>query len=98
LLILETIRSVSARGVATFDLGVGEARYKDENCDAEEPLFDAAVAVTPLGLAVGTLALLRQRIKRWAKQTPWAWKLADGLRQGAFRLRGGTGALENRGS
>jgi CelD/BcsL family acetyltransferase involved in cellulose biosynthesis len=98
LLILETIRSLGARGVATFDLGVGEARYKDENCEAEEPLFDAAVAVTPLGLAVGSLALLRQRIKRWAKQTPWAWKLADGLRQGAFRLRSGTGAFQNRGS
>jgi CelD/BcsL family acetyltransferase involved in cellulose biosynthesis len=98
LLILEMIRNLGARGVATFDLGVGEARYKDENCEAEEPLFDAAVAVTRLGRALGSLALRRQRIKRWAKQTPWAWKLADGLRQGAFRLRGGAGTLQNRGS
>jgi CelD/BcsL family acetyltransferase involved in cellulose biosynthesis len=98
LLILDTIRSLGARGVATFDLGVGEARYKDENCEAEEPLFDAAVAVTPLGRAFGSASLLRQRIKRWAKQTPWAWKLADGLRQGAFRLHGGTRALQNRSS
>jgi CelD/BcsL family acetyltransferase involved in cellulose biosynthesis len=98
LLILEMIRNLGARGVATFDLGVGEARYKDENCEAEEPLFDAAVAVTPLGRALGSLALRRQRIKRWAKQTPWAWRLADGLRQGAFRLRGGAGTLQNRGS
>ena len=34
LLILETVRDLSARGVATFDLGVGEARYKVENCEA----------------------------------------------------------------
>ena len=59
LLILETIRNLGARGFATFDLGVGEARYKDENCEAEEPLFDAAVAVTPLGRALGSLALRR---------------------------------------
>ncbi len=96
LLILETIRDLSAQGVATFDLGVGEARYKDENCEAEEPLFDAAVAVTPIGLAFGSAALLRQRIKRWAKQTPWAWKVADGLRQGAYRLRGGAGLRQPR--
>ena len=98
LLILETIRNLSTQGVATFDLGVGEARYKYDNCEAEEPLFDAAVAVTPIGIAFGSAALLRQQIKRWAKQTPWAWKVADGLRQGAYRLRGGSGLLHNRGS
>jgi CelD/BcsL family acetyltransferase involved in cellulose biosynthesis len=89
LLILEIVRDLCVRGVATFDLGVGEARYKDENCEAEEPLFDAAVAVTPLGLVSGAAALLQRRIKRWAKHTPWAWKLADGLRKESFRLRGG---------
>ena len=95
LLILETIRDLSAQGIATFDLGVGEARYKDENCEAEEPLFDAVVAVTPIGLAFGSAALLQRRIKRWAKRTPWAWRLADGLRQSAFRLRDGRRARQN---
>jgi CelD/BcsL family acetyltransferase involved in cellulose biosynthesis len=90
LLILETIRDLSARGVATFDLGVGEARYKDANCEADEPLFDAAVAVTPLGFAAGAAALLQGRIKRWIKRTPWAWRFAERLRRQAFHLRGGS--------
>jgi CelD/BcsL family acetyltransferase involved in cellulose biosynthesis len=96
LLILEAIRDLSARGVATFDLGVGEARYKDANCEAEEPLFDAAVAVTPIGFAYGVAVLRRQRIKRWVKQTPWAWKFADGLRRGAFVPRRATTRIEER--
>ncbi|WP_158813028.1 GNAT family N-acetyltransferase [Methylocapsa sp. S129] len=88
LLILEIIRDLSARGFATFDLGVGEARYKDANCETDEPLFDAAVAVTPVGFAAGAAALLQQRIKRWIKHTPWAWRLADRLRRRAFLLSG----------
>jgi CelD/BcsL family acetyltransferase involved in cellulose biosynthesis len=90
LLILEVIRDLSARGVATFDLGVGEARYKDANCEAEEPLFDAAIAVTTVGLIFGECALLRQRVKRWVKRTPWVWRLADAVRRRAFLLNAGT--------
>ncbi|MGA2793027.1 MAG: GNAT family N-acetyltransferase [Roseiarcus sp.] len=89
LMVLETIRDLTARGFATFDLGVGEARYKDENCEAEEPLFDAAVAVTAIGSGSAAAALLMRRIKRWTKQTPLARALADSLRRRAFLLRSG---------
>jgi CelD/BcsL family acetyltransferase involved in cellulose biosynthesis len=90
LLILEIVRGLSARGFTTFDLGVGEARYKDANCEADEPLFDAAIGVTPLGHVAGAGALLQRRIKRWIKRTPWARRLAVGLRRGVFALREGT--------
>jgi CelD/BcsL family acetyltransferase involved in cellulose biosynthesis len=89
LLVLETIRELTARGFAAFDLGVGEARYKDENCEAEEPLFDAAVAVTAAGSVFAAAALLTRRIKRWTKQTPWARRLADRVRRRAFLLQSG---------
>jgi len=89
LMVLETIRDLTARGFAVFDLGVGEARYKDENCEADEPLFDAAVAVTAIGSGSAAAALLMRRIKRWTKQTPWARTLADSLRRRAFLLRSG---------
>jgi CelD/BcsL family acetyltransferase involved in cellulose biosynthesis len=89
MIVLETIRDLTARGFSTFDLGVGEARYKDENCEADEPLFDAAVAVTALGSACAAATLLQRRIKRWTKQTPWARTLADGLRRRAFLMRVG---------
>jgi CelD/BcsL family acetyltransferase involved in cellulose biosynthesis len=90
LLIIEIVRGLTARGFTTFDLGVGEARYKDANCEADEPLFDAAVGVTPLGYVAGAGALMQRRIKRWVKRTPWARGLAVGLRRGAFTLRQGT--------
>jgi CelD/BcsL family acetyltransferase involved in cellulose biosynthesis len=89
MIVLETIRDLIARGFATFDLGVGEARYKDENCETDEPLFDAAVAVTAVGSAVAAARLLQRRIKRWTKQTPWARTFADGLRRRAFLMRSG---------
>jgi CelD/BcsL family acetyltransferase involved in cellulose biosynthesis len=89
LLILETVRDLVARGFATFDLGAGEADYKDACCETEEPLFDAAVAVTPLGAAFGAAAMLNGRIKRWIKHTPWAWTLAERLRRQTGRLRRG---------
>ena len=89
LMVLETIRDLTARGFATFDLGVGEARYKDENCEADEPLFDAAVAVTAVGRFFAATALLERRIKRWTKQTPWAHALAERLRRRAFLLQSG---------
>jgi CelD/BcsL family acetyltransferase involved in cellulose biosynthesis len=88
LLILEAVRSLCARGFTTFDLGVGEAQYKDFNCEADEPLFDAAVGITPMGHAAGAAALLQQRIKRWVKHEPWAYRLADGVRRAALQMRG----------
>jgi CelD/BcsL family acetyltransferase involved in cellulose biosynthesis len=88
LLVIETIRDLAARGFATFDLGVGEARYKDENCEADEPLFDAAVAVTAAGALFAAGARLQRRVKRWTKQTPWARALAERLRRRLFLLRG----------
>ena len=46
LIVREVVRDAIARGFKTFDLGVGEARYKNEACEAEEPLFDGAFAAT----------------------------------------------------
>ncbi|MGD0722346.1 MAG: GNAT family N-acetyltransferase [Roseiarcus sp.] len=87
LLILEAIRDLGARGFATFDLGVGEADYKESTCETDEPLFDAAVAATCLGFVFARSALLRQRIKRRIKRTPWARRIAGALQRGASALR-----------
>ncbi len=42
LIVHEVVRSAIARGFTTFDLGVGEARYKAECCEATEALFDTS--------------------------------------------------------
>ena len=89
LLILEIVRSLCARGFTTFDLGVGEAEYKDFNCEAAEPLFDAAVGVSAVGRAAGAVVLLQQRLKRWIKHRPWALRLVDELRRVAVKARRG---------
>jgi CelD/BcsL family acetyltransferase involved in cellulose biosynthesis len=81
LLILETVRDIMARGFVTFDLGVGEARYKDASCEADEPLFDTAVSITPIGFAFATAALTQRRVKRWIKHKPAVLALVDRMRR-----------------
>jgi CelD/BcsL family acetyltransferase involved in cellulose biosynthesis len=83
LLILDIVRDLHERGFTTFDLGVGEARYKDICCERTEPLFDTALAFTLKG-RIGAFAFLAaRRAKRWIKQRPWAWSLATrALRRG----------------
>ncbi|HLW92558.1 MAG TPA: GNAT family N-acetyltransferase [Roseiarcus sp.] len=79
LLILEVIRDLIDRGFATFDLGVGEARYKDNCCELVEPLSDLAIGFTTKGRFLAAAFRLRRLAKRWTKQTPWAWRLAKAL-------------------
>jgi CelD/BcsL family acetyltransferase involved in cellulose biosynthesis len=79
LLLHHVIDDLIARGFKSFDLGVGEARYKDACCETIEPLFDSAIGVTPIGELASQLFLARQRAKRWVKRTPWAWSMATRL-------------------
>ena len=59
-----------ARGFAEFDLGVGEARYKDEACEIVEPLFDSAFAFTWKGRFAAWTFLAARRAKRLVKHSP----------------------------
>ncbi len=68
-LLMQMIRDCCARGLRTFDLGVGESRYKMVICDQTEPLIDTSLAVT----LRGRLAALRESAfivaKRLVKQS-----------------------------
>jgi CelD/BcsL family acetyltransferase involved in cellulose biosynthesis len=81
LLIHYVIGDLIQRGFTTFDLGVGEGRYKDACCENPEPLFDTALAFTFAGRWACAALLLRQRAKGWIKRTSWAWSLATRLRR-----------------
>jgi len=70
LIVHAMVREAIARGLKTFDLGVGEARYKDDACEAEEELFDSAFAVTPLGRVAALAFTAKQSAKRWIKRSP----------------------------
>ena len=75
LLILDIVRDLHGRGFKTFDLGVGEARYKDAVCETSEALFDSALGLTFRGRAASLCFLFARRVKRWIKRRPWAWSL-----------------------
>lgn len=63
------IAEACARGLATFDLGVGEARYKDHICPEPEPVSDSFVPVTFAGRAAGVMLAAAMRAKRALKQS-----------------------------
>lgn len=79
LIVQAVARDAIARGFATFDLGVGEARYKDDVCEATEELFDSAFGVTPLGRVAALAFKARQRLKRRIKKSPRLLDLARRL-------------------
>ena len=81
ILLNEIVRDLIERRFTTFDLGVGEARYKAHCCETEEPLFDSFVATNLAGRALGAALLGRQRAKRLVKQSPSIWKLVSRLRR-----------------
>jgi CelD/BcsL family acetyltransferase involved in cellulose biosynthesis len=76
-----------ARGFVAFDLGIGEARYKDEACEIVEPLFDSAFALTLKGRLAAAAFLAALRAKRAAKHSPRVKAAIARLR----RLRGRAG-------
>jgi CelD/BcsL family acetyltransferase involved in cellulose biosynthesis len=70
-----------ARGFAEFDLGVGEARYKNEACEIVEPLFDSAFAVTLKGRLAAWAFLAARRAKGAVKRSPRLKALVARLRR-----------------
>jgi CelD/BcsL family acetyltransferase involved in cellulose biosynthesis len=67
LLLLNLIKMMCARGLAAFDLGAGDAHYKNDYCSTEEPLFETLLPMTLKGgaaaLAIGG-ALSAKRIMK----------------------------------
>ncbi|MGI8525281.1 MAG: GNAT family N-acetyltransferase [Pseudolabrys sp.] len=83
-LLINLVRDCCARGLQTFDLGVGEARYKYMLCNDAEPLFDSFIALSPAGRVLAPAARFVSALKRTVKQSSALWSLANALR----RLRG----------
>ena len=63
------------RGLHTFDLGTGEARYKSTWCSEAEPLFDCLIPTSAQGRLYGAVETARLADKRRIKQTPWLWTM-----------------------
>jgi CelD/BcsL family acetyltransferase involved in cellulose biosynthesis len=80
LLLAEVIRFRCRRGRRAFDLGVGEARYKNSFCNEVEELVDVTIAVTLRGHAYAAAVSSLLRAKAFVKQTPWLWAMTTRLR------------------
>jgi CelD/BcsL family acetyltransferase involved in cellulose biosynthesis len=74
LLLTHVLRAQCAAGRATFDLGVGEARYKSSLCDEVETLVDVSIPVSWRGRLHAAAAAGLGGAKRRVKQTPWLWR------------------------
>lgn len=92
LLLAQVLSELGARGLDGFDLGVGEARYKETWCERVEPLFDTLHGVTPLGRAYCLVERARRRIKRAVKQNHWLWPRIVSLRKRLAGVRPQRGA------
>ncbi len=80
LLLAAVIEAKCRDGFASFDLGVGEARYKHGYCPVEDPLFDSFLPVTARGRLWALEEACRLRAKRWIKRSPRAWDAVGRLR------------------
>jgi CelD/BcsL family acetyltransferase involved in cellulose biosynthesis len=75
ILVAHIVRGQCERGRTTFDLGVGEARYKRIFCDEVEQLADMVVAVTAAGRLYGRAVSATIEAKRRLKASPRAMRL-----------------------
>jgi CelD/BcsL family acetyltransferase involved in cellulose biosynthesis len=85
LLLTEVIAAKCREGFSGFDLGIGEARYKESYCPIDDPLFDSFLPLTLGGRAFVLRESLRLMAKRSIKQSGWAWSAIQRFR----RFRGG---------
>lgn len=70
LLLHALMRNLVERGLARFDLGAGEARYKQAVCDETIALCDAVVPVNAKGAIIAPLLARAPGFKRRIKQSP----------------------------
>jgi CelD/BcsL family acetyltransferase involved in cellulose biosynthesis len=86
MLLAELIRLKAGEGVAVFDLGVGEARYKTTFCDDHDDLVDSFLPLTFKGRLFARIARAKRELKRRIKRSPAALKLAQRV-SGLIRRR-----------
>jgi len=80
-LILRLVRRCCERGLSTFDLGLGDARYKNLFCGDAEPQFNSFLPLTGKGRILMLALRTGAAIKREIKQRPLLWSLVRGWRR-----------------
>jgi len=81
LLLGHIINECHARGVGSFDIGVGRAHYKSFFCPEPDPLFDTFLALTPRGRLAAPVFAAAFSGKRAIKQNRMLWGGVQMLRR-----------------
>jgi CelD/BcsL family acetyltransferase involved in cellulose biosynthesis len=87
-LIVNLVRQCCERGLDTFDLGIGQARYKTLFCGDAEPLFDSYWPLSATGRRAAIPFRLAAAAKRAIKQHPGLWRMIGTLRRLRARISG----------
>jgi CelD/BcsL family acetyltransferase involved in cellulose biosynthesis len=80
-IIVHLVRQCCERGLDTFDLGIGESRYKNLFCDDAEPLFDSFLPLSPAGRPLAFACKIGAAAKRALKRRPALWNLVRTARR-----------------
>ncbi len=80
-LILRLVRRCCERGLTSFDLGLGEAHYKNLFCGDAEPQFNSFLPLTGKGRILMVALRFGAAVKRMIKQRPLLWSLVRGWRR-----------------
>src|SRR5207302_8169902 len=75
------INECGARGVHSFDIGVGRAHYKSFFCREPEPLFDTFLPLTVPGRLAAAALAAAFSVKRSVKQNRLLWGAVQLLRR-----------------
>lgn len=86
ILVARLMDELTASGIETFDMGIGDFDYK-EDWTAPEPLFDTLIPLTPAGHLAALGLRTSQGAKRAIKQNPKLWGFAQSMRKALHTLR-----------
>ena len=81
ILLAHIVNESAARGVRSFDLGVGRAQYKTLFCHQAEPLFDSFLPFTPRGQLAAAAWASAFTAKRVIKHSPALWSVVQLVRR-----------------
>ncbi len=87
ILLQHLVTHCADRGLCSFDIGPGEARYKTFFCKQLEPLFDSVLPVSARARLLVVPLRLAYRAKSAIKRNPVLWSAASLLRRLIRRLR-----------
>jgi CelD/BcsL family acetyltransferase involved in cellulose biosynthesis len=81
ILLMHMIEDCAARGVRSFDIGVGRAQYKSFFCKEPEPLFDTFLPHTQRGRVAAPVVRAAYATGRFIKERPALWSAVQRLRR-----------------